>query len=603
MQNYKTLYLCNKTCEMNFLRTFFASVLGTLTALSLIIIFGLLILSGIASIFNSSTLSKTFNSKSVLNLNFNLPIVDRNPTFSEIQNFLGLDEDVIGLPNILSAIKSAEDNTDIKGIRLRSDYINAGWPQTRSIRNALNNFKKTGKFIYAYGDFFTQKGYYLSSIADSIFLNPVGDLEFKGLASEVLYYKDFQDQYGFKMEVIRHGKYKSAVEPFLKNKMSDENKTQISNLLNDVWSVIKEEISISRNLNENTIDRLASNNNFSIPQNAVNDRLVDDLVYEDVFDQKIKTRLGIEFSDKLGKVNISQINSTSLNYNSKIKDRIGVIFAEGPILYGEGTEDIVAQGVFVETINDLAKDDWIKAVVLRVNSPGGSALTSELLWRSIEQLKKSKPVIVSIGNIAASGGYYIATGADYIFADPMSITGSIGVFATLPNMSDFLDNIGINAQTVQTHPNSLGYSPYQDINNEFKNKIKTGIENTYETFKKRVTNGRSLDPNVVEKISQGRVWSGKQAHKLGLIDSLGGLQAAINFAAKKVSLDEYNVIEYPQFEESLEKIFMGITPEIQIKSPLEILIPKENFFNNEFKINRSQKSFLYTMLPFELIIK
>ena len=587
---------------MNFLRTFFASVLGTLTALSLIIIFGLLILSGIASVFNSSTLSKTFNSKSILNLNFNLPIVDRNPAFSEIQNFLGLDEDVIGLPNVLSAIKSAEENTDIKGIRLRSDYINAGWPQTRSIRNALNNFKKTGKFIYAYGDFFTQKGYYLSSIADSIFLNPVGDLEFKGLASEVLYYKDFQDQYGFKMEVIRHGKYKSAVEPFLQNKMSDENKAQIISLLNDIWSVIKEEISTSRNLSENAIDKLASNNNFSISQNALNAGLIDDLVYEDVFDQKIKTRLGVELNDKLSKVNISQINSTSLNYNSKIKDRIGVIFAEGPILYGEGTEDIVAQGVFVETINDLANDDWIKAVVVRINSPGGSALTSELLWRSIEQLKKSKPVIVSIGNIAASGGYYIATGADYIFADPMSITGSIGVFATLPNVSDFLDNIGINAQTVQTHPNSLGYSPYQDINNEFKNRIKIGIENTYETFKNRVINGRSLDSNIVEKISQGRVWSGKQAHKLGLIDSLGGLQAAINFAAKKVSLDEYNVIEYPQFEESLEKIFLGITPEIQIKSPLENLIIKENFLNNEFKLNMPQKSFLYTMLPFELII-
>ena len=587
---------------MNFLRTFFASVLGTLTALSLIIIFGLLILSGIASIFNSSTLSKTFNSKSVLNLNFNLPIADRNPAFSEIQNFLGLDEDVIGLPNILSAIKSAEENTDIKGIRLRSDYINAGWPQTRSIRNALNDFKKTGKFIYAYGDFFTQKGYYLSSIADSIFLNPVGDLEFKGLASEVLYYKDFQDQYGFKMEVIRHGKYKSAVEPFLQNKMSDENKAQIISLLNDIWSVIKEEISTSRNLSENAIDKLASNNNFSISQNALNAGLIDDLVYEDVFDQKIKTRLGIELNDKLSKVNISQINSTSLNYNSKIKDRIGVIFAEGPILYGEGTEDIVAQGVFVETIDDLAKDDWIKAVVVRINSPGGSALTSELLWRSIEQLKKSKPVIVSIGNIAASGGYYIATGADYIFADPMSITGSIGVFATIPNVSDFLDNIGINAQTVQTHPNSLGYSPYQDINNEFKNRIKIGIENTYETFKNRVINGRSLDSNIVEKISQGRVWSGKQAHKLGLIDSLGGLQAAINFAAKKVSLDEYNVIEYPQFEESLEKIFLGITPEIQIKSPLENLIIKENFLNNEFKLNMPQKSFLYTMLPFELKI-
>ncbi len=588
---------------MNFLRTFFATVLGTLTAFSLIIIFGLLILSGIASIFNSSTLIKNFSSKSVLNLNFNLPIVERKPPFSEIQNFLGLDEDIIGLPNILFAIKNAEENPNIKGIRLRSDYIDAGWPQTRSIRNALNNFKKTGKFIYAYGDFFTQKGYYLSSIADSIFLNPVGDLEFKGLASEVLYFSDFQDQYGFKMEVIRHGKYKSAVEPFLQNKMSDENKSQISSLLNDVWSVIKEEISISRSLKENTIDKLASNSNFSIPQSAVDAGLIDDIVYEDVFDEKIKIRLGIELKDKLNKVNISQINFTSINYDSQIKDRIGVVFAEGPILYGEGKEDIIAQGVFVETIDELAKDDWIKAVVIRVNSPGGSALTSELLWRSIEKLKKSKPVIVSIGNVAASGGYYIASGADYIFADPTSITGSIGVFATLPNVKDFLDNIGINSQSVQTHPNSLGYSPYQNMNNEFKKRIKTGIENTYETFKKRVIKGRSIEPEIVERISQGRVWSGKKAYELGLIDSLGDLQEAINFAAKKVSIDKYNVIEYPQFEESFERIFMGITPEIKIESPLEILIPKENYFKNEFKINRSQKSFLFTMLPFELIIK
>lgn len=588
---------------MNFLRTFFATVLGTLTAFSLIIIFGLLILSGIASIFNSSTLIKNFSSKSVLNLNFNLPIVERKPPFSEIQNFLGLDEDIIGLPNILFAIKNAEENPNIKGIRLRSDYIDAGWPQTRSIRNALNNFKKTGKFIYAYGDFFTQKGYYLSSIADSIFLNPVGDLEFKGLASEVLYFSDFQDQYGFKMEVIRHGKYKSAVEPFLQNKMSDENKSQISSLLNDVWSVIKEEISISRSLKENTIDKLASNSNFSIPQSAVDAGLIDDIVYEDVFDEKIKIRLGIELKDKLNKVNISQINFTSINYDSQIKDRIGVVFAEGPILYGKDKEDIIAQGVFVETIDELAKDDWIKAVVIRVNSPGGSALTSELLWRSIEKLKKSKPVIVSIGNVAASGGYYIASGADYIFADPTSITGSIGVFATLPNVKDFLDNIGINSQSVQTHPNSLGYSPYQNMNNEFKKRIKTGIENTYETFKKRVIKGRSIEPEIVERISQGRVWSGKKAYELGLIDSLGDLQEAINFAAKKVSIDKYNVIEYPQFEESFERIFMGITPEIKIESPLEILIPKENYFKNKFKINRSQKSFLFTMLPFEIIIK
>ncbi len=588
---------------MNFLRTFFATVLGTLTAFSIILIFGLLILSGIASIFNSNTLGKTFNSKSVLNLNLNLPIVERKPVFNEIQNFLGLDEDKIGLQNILSAIKIAEKNQDIKGIRLRSDFIDAGWAQTHSIRNALNKFKKTGKFIYAYGDFFTQKGYYLSSIADSIFINPVGDLEFKGLASEILYYKDFQDQYGFKMEVIRHGKYKSAVEPFLQNKISEENKTQISSLLNNIWGVVKEEVSISRNLNEETIDKLASNGNISDSKEAVNVGLIDDLLYEDIFDEKIKIRLGIESNDKLNKISISQINSISPNYNKQIKDRIGLVFAEGPILYGEGTEDVIAQGVFVETIDDLAKDDWIKAVIIRINSPGGSALTSELLWRSIEKLKNSKPVIVSIGDIAASGGYYIASGADYIFADAMSITGSIGVFATLPNAKGFLDKIGINAQTVQTHPNSLGYSPYQKISSEFKEKIKTGIYNTYETFKKRVIKGRSIEPGAVENLAKGRVWSGKQALKLGLIDTLGGLREAINFAAKKVSIDEYNVIEYPQFEESLEKIFMGITPEIKIKSPFEELMPTENLFQKKININKAQKLFLHTMLPFELIIK
>ena len=313
--------------------------------------------------------------------------------------------------------------------------------------------------------------------------------------------------------------------------------------------------------------------------------------------------MGIESNDKLNKISISQINSISPNYNKQIKDRIGLVFAEGPILYGEGTEDVIAQGVFVETIDDLAKDDWIKAVIIRINSPGGSALTSELLWRSIEKLKNSKPVIVSIGDIAASGGYYIASGADYIFADPMSITGSIGVFATLPNAKGFLDKIGINAQTVQTHPNSLGYSPYQKISNEFKEKIKTGINNTYETFKKRVIKGRSIEPGAVENLAKGRVWSGKQALKLGLIDTLGGLREAINFAAKKVSIDEYNVIEYPQFEESLEKIFMGITPKIKIKSPFEELMPRENLFQKKININKAQKLFLHTMLPFELIIK
>ena len=275
---------------MNFTRSFFASVLGSLTAFGLLFVILLLIISATASIFNASSGSVTLSDNSILNLDLNLPIVERPPVFDEIQNILGLEDQVIGLPNILSAIDIASENPKIKGISLRSDFISSGWAQTNSIRRALKDFKSKGKFIYAYGDVFTQKGYFLASVADSIFLNPAGTMEFKGLASEILYYKDFQDKYGFKMEVVRHGKYKSAVEPFLENEMSNENKYQISSLLNDVWSTLREEISASRGLLPETLDEIATNK-ISIPQDAISSRLIDGLAYEDAFIEKIKTRL------------------------------------------------------------------------------------------------------------------------------------------------------------------------------------------------------------------------------------------------------------------------------------------------------------------------
>ena len=560
---------------MNFTRSFFASVLGTLTAFGLLFVILLLIISATASIFNASTGVRTLSDNSILNLDLNLPIVERPPVFDEIQSILGLEEEVLGLPNILSAIKIAAENPKIQGIRLRSDFISSGWAQTHSIRKALKDFKSKDKFIYAYGDVFTQKGYFLASVADSIFLNPVGALEFKGLASEVLYYKDFQDKYGFKMEVVRHGKYKSAVEPFLENEMSAENKFQIHTLLNDIWSTLREEISISRDLLPETLDGIVSSNKIAISEDAVSSKLIDGLAYEDVFDEKIKTRLGLDIDEKLKKVSINSVNSTKESYDASIKDRIAVVFAKGPILYGEGSESIIAQGIFVETLEELSKDDWIKAVVLRVDSPGGSALTSELIWRTIEKLKKSKPVIVSMGNVAASGGYYIAAGADHIFADPLSITGSIGVFATLPNVKGFLDDIGIQAQSVETHPNALGYSPFQTLNKSYEQQMISGIENIYDIFKERVIQGRELSPEAVENLAQGRVWSGKQALKLGLIDDLGDLQDAITLAANDLDIEDYNVIEYPKFEDNLENMLKGITPSLEVINPLKNLMPEQ----------------------------
>lgn len=588
---------------MNFLKSFFASILGTLTALGLFFVILLLFISGIASIMNAPSGLTSVKQNSVLDLNLNYPVVDRAANFDEFQHFLGLEDEVLGLPDILSAIDKARDNSSIKGIRLRTDFISAGWAQTRSIRNALNRFKESGKFIYAYGDLYTQKGYYLASVSDSIFLNPIGILEFKGLASEVLYYKDFQEEYGVKMEVIRHGKYKSAVEPYLENEMSADNRYQIKTLLNDIWETVREEIGEARNLKSKTIDNIINNQRIVVPEDGVNETLIDALVYEDDFDESIKTALEISSSQKIHLASIRQLNNASSTYNTDIKDRIAVVFARGPIMYGEGTENMIAQGVFVETLQELADDDWIKAVVLRLESPGGNALTSDLLWRAIENLKSKKPIFVSMGNVAASGGYYIAAGADQIYADPLSITGSIGVFASLPNIHGMTKKLGINAQTVETHQNALGYSFFQPISETFKQRTIKSIENTYNTFKQRVIDGRGLTSAEVESIAQGRVWSGKQALNVGLVDHLGGLQDAIIAAAKAANIENYNIVNYPKFEEDLESVLSGVLPSIESKLTWMQWVPKN--LRQQFQHTDPKNPLLSVqmLIPFDLSIE
>ena len=588
---------------MNFLKSFFASILGTLTALGLFFVILLLFVSGIASIINAPSGLTSVKQNSVLDLNLNYPIVDRAPNFDEFQRFLGLEDEVLGLPDILSAIDKAKDNSSIKGIRLRTDFISAGWAQTRSIRNALNRFKESGKFIYAYGDLYTQKGYYLASVSDSIFLNPVGILEFRGLASEVLYYKDFQEEYGVKMEVIRHGKYKSAVEPYLENEMSADNRYQIKTLLNDIWETVREEIGEARNLKSKTIDDIINNQRLVVPEDGVNETLIDALVYEDDFDERIKTALEISSSQKTNLASIRQLNNASSTYNTDIKDRIAVVFARGPIMYGEGTENMIAQGVFVETLQELADDDWIKAVVLRVESPGGNALTSDLLWRAIENLKSKKPVFVSMGNVAASGGYYIAAGADQIYADPLSITGSIGVFASLPNIHGMTKKLGINAQTVETHQNALGYSFFQPLSETFKQRTIKSIENTYNTFKQRVIDGRGLTSAEVESIAQGRVWSGKQALNVGLVDHLGGLQDAIMAAAKAANIENYNIVNYPKFEEDLESVLSGALPSIESKLTWMQWVPKNLRQQLQHTDPKNPLLSVQMLIPFDLSIE
>ncbi len=587
---------------MNFFKNFLASVLGTLTAIGLFFALILMLVATVASVMVSPTSSKAIQANSVLDLNLNVPITDRNPSFDELEIILDLNEDVLGLPEIISAIDQAALNPKIEGIRLRSDFITAGWSQTRSIRTALEKFKAEGKFIYAYADFFTQKGYYLASVADSIILNPMGELDFKGLASEVLYYKDFQEEYGIKMEVIRLGKYKSAVEPYLDNKMSDANRYQIQTLLLDVWETLNEEISVGRELSSETLNQLINTQQLSTPQDALDQGLIDLLDYESAVVDLIQSRLNLG-TEEVRFASIADLNPSSPSaYDNQVKDRIAVVYANGPILYGEGTQNIIAQGVFTETLEELAKDDWVKAVVLRVDSPGGSALTSELLWQTLEKVKKQKPVLVSMGDVAASGGYYIAAGADQIFADPLSITGSIGVFASLPNASGFIENLGIHAETVETHPNALGYSIFQPLSPAFEAKTKKSIEKTYALFKQRVAEGRKLSETAVEDLAQGRVWSGKQALANGLIDSLGGLQATIQAAAKLAQIDHYNVIEYPNFEEDFSSLLSGLTISLGLNRLWNSVVPSTLSSQIDQLSTPKPAAQMQLLLPFEIKI-
>ena len=587
---------------MNFFKNFLASVLGTLTAIGLFFALILMLVATVASVMVSPTSSKAIQANSVLDLNLNVPITDRNPSFDELEIILDLNEDVLGLPEIISAIDQAALNPKIEGIRLRSDFITAGWSQTRSIRTALEKFKAEGKFIYAYADFFTQKGYYLASVADSIILNPMGELDFKGLASEVLYYKDFQEEYGIKMEVIRLGKYKSAVEPYLDNKMSDANRYQIQTLLLDVWETLNEEISVGRKLSSETLNELINTQQLATPQDALDQGLIDLLDYESAVVDMIQSQLNLG-TEEVRFASIADLNPSSPSaFDNQVKDRIAVVYANGPILYGEGTQNIIAQGVFTETLEELAKDDWVKAVVLRVDSPGGSSLTSELLWQTLEKVKKQKPVLVSMGDVAASGGYYIAAGADQIFADPLSITGSIGVFASLPNASGFIENLGIHAETVETHPNAMGYSIFQPLSPAFEAKTKKSIEKTNAIFKQHFAEGRKLSETAVEDLAQGRVWSGKQALANGLIDSLGGLQATIQAAAKLAQIDHYNVMEYPNFEEDLSSLLSGLTISLGLNRLWNSVVPSTLSSQIDQLSTPKPAAQMQLLLPFEIKI-
>lgn len=584
---------------MNFFKSFLASILGTFVALGLLIIFFFMGVAAIATSVNLEKVDSVFvNENSILNLNLNTSVRDRSPAFNPLQFLSQKGPSIVGMDVIIGSINKSKKDPKIKGIRLDSGLISSGWAQAREIRNCLNEFKKSGKFIYAYADFMSQKGYYLSSVADSIFMNPMGAMELKGLSSEVLYYDGFQNQYGVKMEVIRHGKYKSAVEPFLQDKMSKENRTQIKGLLDAVWMTVSDEIAESRAISKNALETMVNELAVTDAEEALAKGMIDALVYEGEFENSIKTALEIDEDNSINSVEFYQMNTQIKAYDSNVKDRIAVIYANGPILYTEGTEEVIGKKALNQTFEDILENKNIKGAVLRIDSPGGDAMTSEIILNAMRVLKGEKPLVISMGNVAASGGYYIACLGDKIYADPMTITGSIGVLAAFPNMKGLADRIGIDAEQVNSHKNAIGYSIFEPLSDGFKNSTRGAIEKIYTTFKSRVAEGRSLDMEKVEDLAQGRVWSGKDALENGLVDALGGLEDAIEAVAEMAAIENFNVVDYPKFEDNFEGMFLNALSFARLKifnHPIEK-------FASEF-IELSQLEGIQARIPFSINIE
>lgn len=586
---------------MKFLRNLLAAILGCMIAFGIIMVIFMVFLSLVSNIEDTPNIKEN----SILELQIRRPVNDYVGT-NAMDPFAGIFEDSQGLDDILQAIETAQEDTNIQGISISNNFIMAGLAQTQAIRKALSKFRESGKFIYTYSDYYTQKDYYLASVADSIFLNPVGGMDFKGLSSEVLYFKDFQEKTGVKMEVIRHGKYKSAVEPFLSNEMSDANRTQIRELLSSLWNSMISEISERRNIAQENLNVIADTLGGRTPEYAVRSRLVDSIIYFDQYEEKLRKASGLDSNKALNYVQLDDyIGYSNTKIKTTGKDKVAVVFAQGEIIYGEGGPDVIGQGIITEAIIKAREDDAIKAIVLRVNSPGGSALVSDIIWREIELAKAKKPVVVSMGNVAASGGYYIAAGADKIFAEPTTVTGSIGVFGTIPNIEQLAEDIGINAEQVGTNKNSIDYSLFEPMTDNFRKVVQEGIEETYRTFLQRVSEGRGISMAQADSLAQGRVWSGVDAKRLGLVDELGTLEDAIGEAAKLAELDSYGIKKYPKYKSGFER-FMEDLGGASAKTR-ESIIEKEvglEAYNiiKQIKTAMGQKG-IQARMPFVLNIK
>ena len=581
---------------MSFFKNLISSAIGTFIALGLLFVFMLVFLAGSVALMDEDGDAFELEKNTVLEFDMGLPIQDREPQSFSFASALEIDPEAYGLNTIIPAIENAAKDDLVSGISIQNISAMGGISNMYTLRKALVAFKESGKFIYAYGDYYSQLDYYLASVADSIYLHPEGSVDFRGLSAEILYYKSAQEKSGISMEVIRSGKYKSAVEPFLNDYMSKENRTQIQSYMDDIWDTLLGDIATSRGLSEKVLDTHADNLAGANAKKAISSSLIDGIATRRSYKEKLASRFD---DDEVETTNFVDYMSIAGRKEGKGSNRIAVLYAQGEIIYGEGGAEMIGQEKMIKALKKIGKKKNIKAVVLRINSPGGSALASELIWEEIEHLKETKKVVVSMGNVAASGGYYIAANAHEIVAEPTTITGSIGVLGVLPNINRLSKRWGINAEQVTTNKQALQYSPFEPLNNSTRNEIKEGINQVYQTFLMRVADGRGMTKEEVHKIAQGRVWSGVEANAIGLVDHLGGLDLALERAAALAEIEDYRLTTYPKFDDDLESILEGLVGgpfgKLRTQLPPEISLWIQGIEALENPANQLQTRLPYTL--------
>lgn len=548
-----------------FLKYTLATITGVIIASFL---FFIILLGSLSAMIAAGDKPVSITDNSILVLKAGVPIPDKgneNP-FGSLDLINMEVTQTPGLNEILKNLEKAAKDDKIKGVLIENGLLNSGWATTEEIRDALTEFKSSGKFIISYSDYvLSQECYYLSTVADKIFMNPGVMLDFKGLSSEVMFFKDALEKLGVEIQVTRHGKFKGAVEPFILDKLSEENKEQIRAYAGSIWDHIVKNISESRNIPAGRLNEIADNLEATVASNALEAGLVDGLIFRDVLIDTLKSLSGIKKDKDLELVSMLKYSKVADKKSTSSRSKISVIYAEGNIVMGDGNVANIGGNHYAQVIRKERKDSTVKAIVLRVNSPGGNAVASDIMWRELQLAAEVKPVVVSMGNYAASGGYYISAPATKIYANPTTISGSIGVFGLLPNASRLLeDKLGLKSEVVMTNRNSDFPSFTRPMNETEKKVMQMNIEQIYGDFVSKVAQGRNMENAEVDSIGQGKVWSGSSALSIGLVDEFGGLRDAVKGAAALAGITEYSIRELPYSEDPYLKLLSQLSGEVKM---------------------------------------